>query len=101
MIEHNKMNVETVLAGSGVTSARVATSQKKPKKEERGNSLFSARSEKTKKRSELFCLCVYGDFSRKCVDFSTTGTIIIGFSVQTSRERFFLLTLNPKQENPK
>lgn len=46
MMEHDKMNVETVLAGPSVTSARVATSQKKRKKEERGNSLFSARLEK-------------------------------------------------------
>ena len=47
MMEHDKMNVETVLADPSVTSARVATSQKKrKKKEERGNSLFSERSGK-------------------------------------------------------
>lgn len=46
MMEHDKMNVETALAGPSVTSARVAASQKKRKKEERGNSLFSERSGK-------------------------------------------------------
>lgn len=32
MMEHDKMNVETVLAGPSVTSARVATSQKTEKR---------------------------------------------------------------------
>ena len=67
MIEHNKMNVETVLAGSGVTSARVASSQKKPKKEERGNSLFSARSEKNEEKiGTVLFMCLWGFFQKMC-----------------------------------
>ena len=59
-----KKNVETVLAGPSVTSARVATSQKKRKKKEaRGNSLFSERSGKkaikSGKDAVYYIICIY------------------------------------------